>query len=100
MTMRSMRLAFMGFRHGHVIPLYKLAAADPRVRLAAACEEHEPTAASMQSAGVAITHRNFREMLRDLDFDALAVGDYFGRRGEVIIAALGAGKHVRADKPI
>ena len=39
-------------------------------------------------------------MIHEVDCDAIAVGDYFGRRGEIIIAALKADKHVLADKPI
>ena len=39
-------------------------------------------------------------MLAEIDCDAVAVGDYYGRRGEIILAALAAGKHVIADKPI
>jgi predicted dehydrogenase len=93
-----MRLAFMGFRHGHVMPLYKAAAHDPRIEVVAACEEHAPTAVA--AAGVKVTHRDFAAMLRDVAFDALAVSDYFARRGSIAIAALEAGKHVILDKPI
>jgi predicted dehydrogenase len=39
-------------------------------------------------------------MLSDVEIDAVAVGDYFAKRGPVIIRALEAGKHVLADKPI
>src|SRR4051794_20160283 len=95
-----MRLAFMGFRHGHIMPLYHAAARDPRIEVVAACEEHAPTADSVASGGVTITHRSFDQMLREVRFDPLAVGDSFGRRGAVIIAALEAGKHVISDKPI
>src|SRR4051812_29730602 len=77
----DMRLAFMGFRHGHVMPLYRAAVDDARIDVVAACEEHAATAESVAAAGVSITHRNFEQMLRDAAFDALAVGDYFGRRG-------------------
>jgi predicted dehydrogenase len=33
-------------------------------------------------------------------FDAVAIGDYFSRRGQIAIRALEAGKHAIADKPI
>src|SRR3954447_25098205 len=95
-----MRLAFMGFRHGHVMPLYHAAVRDARIDVVAACEEHAPTADSVAASGVVITHRDFEQMLRDVAFAALAIGDYFGRRGAILIAALQAGKHVIADKPI
>ena len=47
-----------------------------------------------------LTHDDYRRMLREVECDAVAVGDYFARRGEIVIAALEAGKHVIADKPI
>jgi predicted dehydrogenase len=98
--MQPIRIAFAGFRHGHIIPLYKQATVDSRVQVVAACEEHQPTATTVESSGVRITHRSYGQMLREVGCDAIAVGDYFARRGEIIIAALEAKKHVIADKPI
>jgi predicted dehydrogenase len=66
-----------------------------------ACEEDPEAAEAVRAAGkVQLTHGNYEQMLRDSSIDAIAVGDYFGKRGEVIIRALEAGKHVIADKPI
>jgi len=96
-----MRLAFIGFRHGHIMGLYKSACTDPRVKVVAASEDHEQTAGELKAAGsVTLTHSDYRQLLKEVDCDAVAVGDYFARRGEIIIAALKAGKHVIADKPI
>jgi predicted dehydrogenase len=96
-----LKLAFAGFRHGHVMGLYTGAISHPDVRVVAACEEDPSTVEDLKSAGkVEITHSNFREMLQRVDCDAIAVGDYFAKRGSLIIAALQAGKHVIADKPI
>src|SRR5215218_3765569 len=96
-----MRLAFIGFRHGHVMGLYKAARSHPDVQVVAACEEHEPTAAALHSNGtVDLTHKTFDDMLATTDCDAIAVGDYFARRCSLILASLRANKHVLADKPI
>ena len=99
--MGKLRMAFLGFRHGHVMGLYNAARQHPRVQVVAACEEDEATAASLRAARhVVLTHRSFDELYKAVDFDAAAVSDYFGRRGEIIIRALESGKHVIADKPI
>ncbi|MEO6435614.1 MAG: Gfo/Idh/MocA family oxidoreductase [Tepidisphaeraceae bacterium] len=100
--MPKLKLAFFGFRHGHVMGLYKSALAHPRVQVVAAVEEDATTAASLRASGaVELTHDRFDDDIFDnIDFDAVAVGDYFSRRGEIAIRALEAGKHVIADKPI
>ena len=93
--MSKMRLAFLGFRHGHVMGLYKSAQQHPRVEIVAAMDED---AAAATAAGV--THGRYDDVLASRQVDAIAVGDYFGRRGQIIIRALEADKHVIADKPI
>ena len=96
-----LKLAFAGFRHGHIMSLYTGAQSHPDVRIVAACEEDRATFDSLKAAGkVELTHSDFAEMLKGVDCDAIAVGDYFAKRGEIIIAALNAGKHVIADKPV
>jgi predicted dehydrogenase len=95
----KLRLAFMGFRHGHIISVYNSKHAD--LEIVGACEEHPETRASLEKSGkVKITHDNFKKMLDEVDFDILAIGDYYGRRGKIIIEALKQGKHVISDKPI
>src|SRR5204863_3019793 len=96
-----MRIAFAGFRHGHVMGFYAAAQKDSRLSIVGACEEDSQTAAALRDARhLKLTHANFEQMLANIDCDAIAVGDYFARRGGLIIAALGAGKHVISDKPI
>jgi predicted dehydrogenase len=98
---QPLRLAFMGFRHGHVLALYKLAKMRMDVQIVAACEEHPETAGAIGQGGVvALTHKSFDDLLNSADCDAIAIGDYFARRGSLIIRALKAGKHVIIDKPI
>lgn len=97
----SFKLAFAGFRHGHITSLYALAREADDVEIAGACEEHEPTRRSLGEAGtVEITHSDYRRMLDEVECDAVAVGDAFGRRGERLIEALSRGLHGIVDKPL
>jgi len=97
----KIRLAFAGFRHAHITEAYALARRRDDVEVVAAAEEHPPTRETLRAGGqVKITHESYEDMFRQVEFDALAVGDYYGRRGEVIIRALEAGKHVIVDKPL
>ncbi len=96
-----MRLAFIGFRHGHVMGLYKGAVAHAGVDVVAACEEDVRAAETLQASGtVQLTHDRIDDVLENVNCDAIAIGDTFARRGEIAIRALSAGKHVIADKPI
>ncbi|HEX8523656.1 MAG TPA: Gfo/Idh/MocA family oxidoreductase [Tepidisphaeraceae bacterium] len=96
-----LKIAFAGFRHGHIMGLYNTCRNHPGVKLVAACEEDAPTRESLNAAGkVEIGHSDYQHMLETVDCDAIAVGDYFAKRGALIIAALKAGKHVISDKPV
>jgi len=96
-----MKLAFVGFRHGHVMSLYAAATADQRVEVVAACEEDAATAERLGREGkVRLTHASYRAMLGEVACDAVAVGDAYGLRGARIAEALRRGKHVISDKPI
>ena len=96
-----MRLAFIGFRHGHVMGLYRGAVAHAGVEVVAACEEDPQAAAALRAGGtVQLTHERMDDVLANVECDAIAIGDYFARRGEIAIKALEDGKHVIADKPI
>ena len=80
-----MNLAFIGFRHGHIMGLYHAALKHPAVKVVAAVEE-DPAAASALKDKVAFTHTRMSDVLPLCD--AVAVGDYFSKRGSIIIAAL------------
>ena len=96
-----LRLAFVGFGHGHILSLYEKARADEDIDIVGACEEDQATRQQVCAAGkVAITHDDYTRMLAEVDCDAVAVGDAFGLRGEREIAALSQGKHVIGDKPL
>ena len=96
-----LNLAFVGFRHGHINGLYQQAMENPDVNVAAAFEENEEARkAASEALGVKFTHEKYEDLLADPTIDAVAIGDYFGIRGARAIAALKAGKHVIADKPL
>ena len=96
-----MFLAFIGFRHNHVIGLYNAARAHSEVEVVAAAEDDAGTVERLKrEVKVKLTHSDWRDVIEKTNCDAIAVGDYFSRRGQIIIAALKAKKHVISDKPI
>ena len=96
-----LKIAFAGFRHGHIFDLYNLADTSDELEIVAACEGHDETRAQIQAKGTAkITHDRFERMLDEVDCDIVATGTYFTRRGQVLIKALERGKHVIGDKPL
>jgi predicted dehydrogenase len=96
-----LKLAFIGFQHGHILSLYQLARQLDAVEVVAACEEDDTVRQALVREGrVEITHAQGEEMLDQVGCDAVAVGDYFGRRGHWAIAALSRGKHLIGDKPL
>ena len=68
----ALKFAFAGFRHGHVLSLYKLAKTSKNVEVVAACEEDGPTRQQLQAGGsVDITHDDCERMLATVDCNAL-----------------------------
>ena len=97
----SIKLAFVGFRHSHILDLLRRAKATDEIEVVAACEEDRAAREGMVAQGTArITHTDYREMLATVDCDAIAVGDTYARRGGLVIEALSQGKHVISDKPM
>ena len=96
-----MRIAFAGFRHGHIFELYNLAQAHDSVQVAAAWENNDELREEMASTqNIVFTHNTYEEMLADDGIDAVAIGDYYAARGQLAVKALKAGKHIIADKPL
>lgn len=91
------RFAFAGFRHAHILDL--LAGVNERAdaEVVACCEEDAATRAGLS---VAATYTDFATMLREVECEVIAIGDCYGRRGALAIAALNAGRHVLSDKPL
>ncbi len=96
-----MKLAFLGFRHPHIHALYQHASELAEIEIVAACEEDAATRAALaQKPNIRLTHTAWQTMLDEITCDTVAVGDYFARRGELILALLERGKHVLVDKPV
>lgn len=96
-----MKILFYGFRHDHIIGLYKKALANSNVQVVACIEEHEPTRTSWgETYGITLdTTTSYDEWLTR-DVDIVAFGGAYGDRGDAAIKALKAGKHLILDKPI
>ena len=95
------RFAFAGFRHGHILDLLTGVEERADAEVVACCEEDAAARADLAAKGrVKITHTDYAAMLRDVECDVIAIGDYYAKRGAMVIAALNAGKHVLSDKPL
>ena len=93
------KIAFIGFRHPHIFDLYNRCVERDDIEITAACEEDNSCLQELANTNIKITHTCYKEMLSTINCDAIAVGDYYSIRGERIIQALQAGKHVISDKP-
>jgi predicted dehydrogenase len=97
----TVRVGVIGFRHNHIYDLYRQADLVPEVEIVAACEEFPAARQQVeQREFVQLSHSSYQDLLASADCDVIAVGDYYGRRGRLLIDALLAGKHVIADKPL
>ena len=95
-----MNIAICGFRHAHIGALYELVWRNPDARIVGFWEENNEARAEALKKIDAPVYETYEAMLADVDVDAVAVGDYYGIRGQRIIQALKAGKHVISDKPL
>ena len=95
-----MNLAFVGLRHEHIFGLYEKAKSCPGVKVISAWEEDEAARNIAQKRLNEPFYSSFDDLLSDPRVDAVAVGDYYGIRGERIAKALNAGKAVISDKPL
>lgn len=96
----TLKLAIVGFRHNHIFDLYRRAQESEEIEIVATCEEDETARAEIQAQGIEITHTDYDDLLAHVECDAVATGDYFAKRGRILIKALSQGKHVIADKPL
>lgn len=98
--MSPLKMTFAGFRHNHIMSLYKLAIASPEIEVVGACEEDKITRENIeQSHEINFTHESINDLITS-ECDIVAIGDYFERRGEIAISALKYGRHIISDKPL
>ena len=95
-----MNIAFAGLRHSHIFVLYKMAQENPLYNIVGAFEAHPEAAEAAAAQGVVCNYPSYEALLSDSDVDVVALGGCYGDRGNMAIAALKAGKHVIADKPL
>jgi predicted dehydrogenase len=97
----KLKFAIAGLRHGHITLLHEKVKKNFACQLVAVCEEDiNAQKNARENWKIEVSHDSFKKMMEEVDFDVLAVGDYYSKRGSLIIAALKAGKHVISDKPI
>ncbi|MBN1543547.1 Gfo/Idh/MocA family oxidoreductase [candidate division KSB1 bacterium] len=96
-----MRLAFIGFRHDHILALYQAIREQNDIEIVALCEpDAGQRRALTERLGMRFSHDTPKSLLQDVECDAVAIGDVYARRGALAIQALEAGRHVLSDKPI
>ncbi|MDD6176052.1 MAG: Gfo/Idh/MocA family oxidoreductase [Firmicutes bacterium] len=96
-----MNLAFAGFRHSHIFALYRMALKNPDVNIVGCFEADDPARMQAEEAlGAKFQYASYEEILNSDEIDAIAIGDYYQKRGSMIIEALKHGKHVICDKPL
>ena len=95
-----MNIAFASLRHGHIFALYEMALKHPEYTVTGAWEEDPAARTAAQEKGVNCCYATLEELLADPAVEAVALGGCFADRGSAAIAALKAGKHVIADKPL
>ena len=97
----TLRIAFVGFRHAHIFDLYRRIQDMDGLEVVAACEEDEATRKTLAAgSSITVTHDCFEDVLDNVECDVVAVGDYYAKRGQLIVRALERGKHVIGDKPL
>lgn len=95
-----MNLVFVGFKHRHTGAIYEEAMADPNVNVLGAWEDTDAGRALAEGLGIEFNYPTLEAVLSDGRVDAICLGGSYGERGAEAIAALKAGKHVYADKPV
>ena len=97
---RAMKIAFAGIRHVHITVLAELARMTPGVEIAGFWEEDPQALEDARRIFPEPCYPDYAALLSDPEVEIVAVGDYYGIRGQRILQALEAGKHVLADKPL
>jgi len=95
------KVAVCGVRHGHIGSIIRQINEHPEMQVIAVAEENIAEGKKILGAlKLEITHNGIDELLKSVDFDILAVGDVYAKRGQEVIKGLKAGKHIISDKPL
>ena len=95
-----LKVAIAGFRHDHILELVNKTNAHPQLELVGCAESDAEARAKTIERGIAVEWSDPMEMIEKLPCDIVGIGDVYAKRGAIAIAALKAGKHVIADKPL
>ena len=102
-----MKIAFVGFEHIHIFDVYDKVKKNSEYEIVGTFLSDYELAHQdcrngewVKKRNIERTHNSYEEMLAESGADIIAVGTSFAQRGDVIIKALRAGKHVITDKPV
>lgn len=94
-----MRLMIAGMAHGHVQYILTEAEENDQIELVGTADADPENRAKWTPEGVP-SYADHRDALNDLAPDVVAVCGIYGERAAATVAALEAGAHVIADKPL
>ncbi len=95
-----MNIAFAGLRHSHIYSLYNEVKEHPELTVIGAWEELPEAAEAAREVITETFYESYEALLADPNVDIVAIGDYYGIRGQRVCQALRAGKAVITDKPL
>lgn len=95
-----MNIAFAGLRHDHIYAFASMIQQNPELTITGWWEPEQNAFQTAKAFFVEPPYESYEALLSDPRVDIVAVGDYYGIRGQRIIDALKAGKHVISDKPL
>lgn len=95
---KALRFGFAGLRHVHIFDLVGRAETHPSIAISGLWERDITQSLYNPKDWKWNTFTHWSDLLDESD--VIAVGDTYGNRGQLVIKALKAGKHVIADKPL
>lgn len=95
-----MNIAFSGLRHDHIYALAALVQSSDECHITGWWENDAEARTVGAKHFSQPFYSSYEALLSDPAVQAVAIGDYYGIRGQRVIAALRSGKHVICDKPI
>jgi len=95
------KIGIAGCKHSHIFSLAQWIQNNPKTELIGAWEEQKEYRENIPNgSGIAFTYKTYEDMIDDPSIDVVAIGDCYGSRGKIAIAALKKGKHIISDKPL